>query len=89
MKTKENIIAETKSDWISVKDALPTESGLYLVLDKNLIQNPHSCGRDIAIWWPDKGWASSFFRRRLDAPLGSRPGITHWMPFPEMPQEEE
>jgi len=61
------------SDWISVKDRLPTLNSDYLVFANNSIH--------IMIW--DKHWHSFL---DLDGPLNHE-DVTHWMPLPEPPKQ--
>lgn len=62
--------------WISVKDRLPDECGEYLIRDKMGVTIALLIDNEKGIWqWQD----SDFY---------GRGGITHWMPLPELPEEE-
>lgn len=75
------------SDWISVKDKLPEEDGYYMVYSKGYWGNNRLIG-DLAI---------SNFNKNYKTPWGIERGrsrgwagiITHWMPLPEPPKQEE
>jgi hypothetical protein len=60
------------SNWISVKDRLPTVHDLYLVTD--------GCFQSIAGFNPIRGW------QILENNAIRAEWITHWMPLPEPPQ---
>ena len=82
------------SEWISVKDRLPTDSGTYLV---NVHQESDDETRDAVLlaWFnterplfapDDIGWALLNEFYHLTEQL--REYITHWMPLPEPPGED-
>lgn len=64
------------SEWINIKDQLPPRPGSYLVvvLDWNIFQEPI---RQIKMLRVGK-WTRDF----------GLSGVTHWMPLPELPKEE-
>ena len=67
-------------DWISVKDRLPEESGPYLCYMADYPFGPIcmivNYKKDkSAFWW---------FADNVKAPF-----ITHWMPLPEPPEEDD
>lgn len=81
------------AEWISVKDKLPEEGGQYLVFVKEEDEE-HGCV--LNAWFNpfeltlvplEIGWTLLYefyeFSDRL------RGCITHWMPLPEPPREEE
>jgi hypothetical protein len=63
--------------WIKVKDRLPDEDRAALVTD----------GRHVTLgdWTLKDGWVLS----REDKAIGfTADSVTHWMPLPELPQQE-
>lgn len=63
------------NEWISVKDRLPNKSGHYLAYIKN--RNAIYVEKwENNLWFLYDWW-------------GITDDITHWMPFPEPPKEEE
>ena len=64
-------------DWISVKDRLPDKYGLYLV-NRTII--PHKIV--FAALWENEKFVSIGKQQQLDF-------ITHWMPLPEPPKEDD
>ncbi len=67
--------------WISVEDRLPPDKGKSI-----LVANGHGYVRILAFWnKDDAGWKwidqNGHFKHFND--------ITHWMPLPEPPKEEE
>lgn len=83
------------NEWISVKDRLPEESGIYLV---NVHQeDEYRCGDLVWEAWYNShnlvfppsdsiGWVLlNEFYQFSDS---MRDDITHWMPLPEPPKEE-
>ena len=58
--------------WISVKDRLPEEEGLYLVA----VVNDHERRYSKTAWY--HGHGNWFLHQK----------VTHWMPLPEPPKEE-
>jgi hypothetical protein len=66
------------SDWVSVKDRLPNKAGRYLIHVENAA-NYHRLPDDIVIAvWVIKQWG-------FDGMEYNR--VTHWMPLPEPPKE--
>ena len=61
------------SEWISVKDRLPEKSGMYI------IYNPK--------WHFENRVFASYFHSLPS--MWTYSGVTHWMPLPERPKEEE
>ena len=70
----------TVQEWISVKDRLPENSGLYLVIQKHWLDG--SLGTKIAKW----NTADWFTADRKSKEI--TPRITHWMPIPQPPKGE-
>lgn len=62
------------SDWISVKDRQPDHPGRYLCRVEIEIPSKIIHGTHICHYWKDDGWL--------------RVKVTHWMPLPESPEEE-
>ena len=60
------------TQWISVKDRLPEEIGVYATLSKTYNIRYYEC-----LNWTGNAWDCSF---------GAK--ITHWMPLPEPPEGE-
>lgn len=82
------------SEWISVKDRLPDENGVYLV---NVHQEDEdSSGDAVLIAWyqtndlifapSNIGW--TLLNEFYECSNRLRDDITHWMPLPD-PQEED
>ena len=61
-------------EWISVDDRLPPSTGTVIVCAIDLVF-PGSYDGYSDTWHTDDGW-------RL-------PNVTHWMPMPEPPEEEQ
>lgn len=80
------------SEWISVKDRLPGQSGEYLVLVENgdmfNAEFDECCGEcgEFGIW---QGWYDPNTLGFVDSEWSTYSGITHWMPLPEAPKEGE
>lgn len=71
--------APTVGGWISVKDRLPEEETLVVALVQ------YEVGWYRAFAWRDKrGWQSS----QEEFSGGDGDYITHWMPLPGLPKEE-
>lgn len=62
------------SNWISVKDRLPEDDSMKLVVAKAK-NGTRSVNR---AWFDGQFWHGS----------GSMAGVTHWMLLPELPKEE-
>ncbi len=89
--------SEKCGDWISVKERLPTEYGLYLVNLHQVNDKTGDLGNCVieAAYHPcelfsisgDIGWQllNEFYNLTDDL----REYITHWMPWPEPPKGEE
>tara|TARA_R110000850_G_scaffold210086_1_gene336014 strand:+ start:30 stop:260 length:231 start_codon:yes stop_codon:yes gene_type:complete len=75
------------SEWISVNDSLPTESGLYPAF---------STAKDRS---PPKDWLDCFYSFDAEAEQNKSKwqhfsglydnGLTHWMPLPPVPKDKE
>ena len=61
------------SEWISVEDRLPNEEGACLIV--------HSNGSDCGYYFADT--------KLFDADTYDFPEVTHWMPLPESPKEQD
>ena len=70
--------------WVSVKDALPEGKDSVLVVVSGKHKNiTFDRALELAEYTPGEGWY-------LDAyPEREAPGVTHWMPLPELPMERE
>ena len=68
------------SEWISVKDELPSKFGWFLVLDKSLTGKQRTVG--FFEGEPDFMWLPLDDRDNSDSMI-----ITHWMPIPEPPAD--
>ena len=68
----------TVQEWISVKDRLPKNIGLYLVLEKHWI-NGSPCRRIAK--WNTVDWFTADRKSKEITPR-----VTHWMPLPEPPK---
>ena len=67
--------------WISVKDRLPDKSGSYLVMLDNVLAT--HLAMNVHYWNAKDGyWRGSEAHSRIV-------GISHWMPLPEPPKEDE
>ena len=73
------------SEWISVKDRLPEDMGAVLVIvsgtpRKNItLDGAYEFGE----YDPDEGWILEMWPEWKDAT------VTHWMPLPEPPEEND
>jgi hypothetical protein len=66
--------------WISVKDRLPTQNGPILMWSRRLEDVPTCAAAGYELW----NWSAEYSPhdyRLFD--------VTHWMPLPEPPKEEE
>lgn len=76
----------SKSGWISVKDRLPEEKGTYLVFAPTYHGGSSSgldCNDGIMFARWKKHWS-------IEVGCHKIPNcVTHWMPLPEPPKEEE
>lgn len=77
--------------WISVKDKLPEQSGRYLIYDGD--GHMYDCEFDECIG--DNGefgfWQAHYDPYTLgyvDSDWITNENVTHWMPLPEDPEEE-
>ena len=70
----------TVGEWISVKDRLPEKPGRYLCW---FGKNTFAVGASIVPYIPDLHWFAS-----LES-LERYENVTHWMPLPEPPKEDE
>lgn len=64
-------------DWISVKDRLPEDDAMYLVYGRN------GYGIAFAVYYGDGEWLI------CDDLTNITRFVTHWMPLPKPPKEEE
>ena len=73
---------EAARRWVSVKDALPEGKdcdGVLVVVSGKHKNTTFVQALELAEYTPGEGWY-------LDAyPEWKTPGITHWMPLPELP----
>ena len=68
-------IAELEDQWISVDDEMPSAEHAMVIVD--------FYGGNVGVGYPNKG-------KILDEPMGMLfNGVTHWMPLPEPPKEQE
>jgi hypothetical protein len=70
----------TVQEWISVKDRLPKNIGLYLVIEKHWIDG--SPCRRIAKWNTVDWFTADRKSKEIT------PRVTHWMPLPQPPKGE-
>ena len=74
--------------WISVKDRLPEEGDSYIVAGKMRLQGePWEYFTDVAA--SHGCYIDGFWDTFNDWVEGNETHITHWMPMPEPPKEEE
>lgn len=73
------VVSPTVDGWISVKDRLPEECERYLCWFGG---NKYAVGMEIETYLPDLHGFGSFERYEV------YPNISHWMPLPEPPKEE-
>ena len=69
----------SNDNWISVKDRLPEDAGIYIIVDHyGNVMSRHFCKRagKFAGYWHSNG--SAYYGNP-----------THWMPLPEPPKEDE
>ena len=64
-------------EWISVKDRLPEDDATYLVYGRN------GYGIVFAVYYGDGEWLT------WDDLTNITRFVTHWMPLPPLPKEEE
>ena len=70
-------------DWISVEDRLPEDDNFVLVVISGKHRNiTYIKALELASYTADEGWIVEL------CPCWTNPGITHWMPLPEPPKEE-
>ena len=78
------------SEWISVKDMLPKETGRYLTVKKRIAPDKLGGNRtDIVIlrFFVDDGFKMpTHIPDWINEEINEE--ITHWMPLPEPPKEE-
>lgn len=72
------------SEWISVKDRLPSESCyvLALVSGKPTANITLDQAHEIAEYYPADGWYIELY------PDWDNPTVTHWMELPDLPEDE-
>lgn len=71
--------------WISVKDRLPEDSDILVlvIVNGDPKNNIHLIGAyEIASYSKDDGWIIEEYAE------WENPDVTHWMPIPEPPEEE-
>lgn len=78
------------AEWISVKESLPDENGRYLVVDE--ITAPKNLGGNhqqirIMRFYKDEWYTPVRAPEWINAAI--KDNITHWMPLPEPPKEED
>jgi ABC-type Fe3+-hydroxamate transport system substrate-binding protein len=65
-----------ESKWISIEERLPEKEGDYLI-----------------IFWPDESYTpyTAFYLKELNRwyYAGKKPYVTHWMPLPSPPTEQQ
>lgn len=93
LETEQTVDAATiiQSGWISVKDKMPEDSGDYIVLNDGRIEiAPYD--KEAA----QEGFYPFGYEDKEIDEIGNTlidwieiSGVTHWMPLPEPPQEEE
>ena len=79
----------TVQEWISVKDRLPEESGLYITFGCTAVpvRLPHNFDKDMGkfgVWWDYDTDGKKHPRYRFI----EAEDITHWMPLPNLPKGE-
>lgn len=77
-------------EWISVNDRMPKENGRYIVADE--ITAPEELGgnhTEIRIMRFHEGKWHTPFRSPEWINEAIKDNITHWMPLPEPPKEED
>ena len=68
-------IEELENQWISVDDEMPSAEHAMVIVD--------FYGGNVGVGYPNKG-------KILDEPMGMLfNGVTHWMPLPKPPKEQE
>ena len=68
-------VAELEDQWISVDDEMPSAEHAMVIVD--------FYGGNVGVGYPHKG-------KILDEPMGMLfNGVTHWMPLPKPPKEQE
>ena len=72
--------ADEHPAWISVEDALPQETNMYIVVHHNVV---------CTMWWYDglEEWAEIFVDEYENLQSRKMDGVTHWMPTPQAPKE--
>lgn len=84
---KEALEAERKKhNWISVKDRLPRKTGMYLVYEQET-------GAWQALYEEEEEsfgyWHEIYSLDGLEVRKWEEAKVTHWMPLPDTPKEEE
>ncbi len=82
LKKQEAVATDTNvpGKWISVKDRIPEKPGRYLCW---FGKNTFAVGASIVSYIPDLHWFASL------KSLERYENVTHWMPMPEPPKEED
>ena len=71
-----------QSPWISVKERLPEENkGAFFIVE----WKDHHKGYFVGIYEGNDCWESDHRIFLPNSPIGK---VTHWMPMPELPEEE-
>lgn len=81
----------SQSKWISVEERLPEESGYYLVFRK--VENTHVNDQHKAMYSNERCIIFYFKERNVTGWqkdwTGNPSFVTHWLPLPSAPREEE
>lgn len=77
-----------QKQWISVKDRLPEESAIYLVVvkEKYVFESQWNYHVDAASNYGD--YIDDYWDTFIDWDEGQEVHVTHWMPLPKLPKEE-
>lgn len=79
--------APTIDDWIRVEDKLPEQTGCYQVYRPNFWGEYG--GQTCVCYWDGKYWCDSYEGAGADGFELSPGDVSHWMPLPEPPKEED
>jgi len=78
---------EMAQQWISVKDRLPEVNELVVILHEDKLKLNHRTPPVYFGRWKGSDWMEVL--DHSDVPWFSETVITHWMPLPAPPKEEE
>ena len=82
---RENKRSQSRSGWISVKDRLPESEVFVIVIVSGKYRNiTFDKAIELAEYSPDEGWILELFPE-----CTNHMNVTHWMPLPEPPKEDE